>query len=79
MEASVPKPLSVRNPERSRVVRSKVKPEPRSTQELIQDLALFREQTVDFFVKVRGLQQNGLNPKSAADTAGVTADDLEEV
>ena len=79
MEGSVSKSLSVRNPERSRAVRPKVKVEPRSTQELIQDLALFREQTVEFFVKVRGLGNSGMNPKSAADTAGVSADDLEEV
>ena len=37
MEGSVSKSLSVRNPERSRVVRPKVKVEPNSTQELIQD------------------------------------------
>ena len=79
MEGSIPKSLSVGKPERSRAVRPKVKVEPRSTQELIQDLALLREQTVEFFVKVRGLGNNGMNPKFAADTAGVSADDLEEV
>jgi hypothetical protein len=79
MEGSIPKSLSVGKPERSRAVRSKVKVEPRSTQELIQDLALLREQTVEFFVKVRGLGNNGMNPKFAADTAGVSAEDLEEV
>ena len=79
MEGSVSKSLSVRNPERNRAVRPKVKVEPRSTQELIQDLALFREQTVEFFVKVRGLGNTGMNPKSPADTAGVSSEDLEEV
>ena len=79
MEGSIPKSLSVRKPERTRVVRPKVKVEPKSTQELIQDLALLREQTLEFFVNVRGLHNNGMNPKFAADIAGVSADDLEEV
>ena len=71
--------MSVRNPERNRNTRTKLKTEPRSSQELIQDVALFREQTVEFFVSVRGLQNSGLNPKSSLDTTVVTAEDLEEV
>jgi hypothetical protein len=79
MEGTVTKSLSVRSAERNRIAKVKVKPEPRSIPELTQDLALLREQTVDFFVNIRGLPNKGLNPKSVVDTAVVTAEDLEEV
>lgn len=75
----VPKSVSVRNPERSRFHRVKVKPEPKSAEELIQELASFREQTTEFFADIRGLGSTGLNPKSVYDTASITAEDLEEV
>lgn len=79
MEGTMTKPMSLTSVERNRITRVKVKSEPRSIQELAQDFALLREQTVSFFVNVRGLSSIGLNPKSIVDTSIVTIEDLEEV
>lgn len=78
MEGSSALTVSGRNAEKNREKKPRVYT-PLDIQELIQDLALYREQTLEYFKKVRGLSGEGLNPKEKADVACVTAEDIEEV
>jgi hypothetical protein len=59
--------------------KQKVRNPPPSVGDMLEELAILRSQTPEFFTKERGLCGQGLNPKLATNMVFVIAEKIEEI